>query len=167
MGHTNGRKDGLLTTGEMARQSENTLRTVRFYEESGLLEPAERTEGGHRLFPVSELRKLKLVSMLRAAGFALDDIRDVLGVKGRCRCGAEASRELSERLTQQIAIMNERIDAMKHLLQELESTQVQLTECAECQHSDFFPDACGQCEVMAGDDPLPNALAVLWRVDRE
>lgn len=40
----------LLTTGEMARQSSNTLRTVRFYEEEGILRPVRRTDGGHRLF---------------------------------------------------------------------------------------------------------------------
>ena len=38
----------LLTTGDMARRSSNTVRTVRFYEEVGVLESAERTEGGHR-----------------------------------------------------------------------------------------------------------------------
>lgn len=166
MGQTNGRKDGLLTTGDMARQSQSTLRTVRFYEEAGLLEPAERTEGGHRLFPASELRKLKLVSELRAAGFALDEIRQMLGVKGRCRSGAEAARDVGDRLARQIAIMSERIDLMQRLLAELQSAQAHLSECAACQDSEYFPDACGECEVMAGHDPIPNALAVLWRVDR-
>lgn len=166
MAHSNGRKNGLLTTGEMARESQSTLRTVRFYEEAGLLEPAERTEGGHRLFQESELRKLKLVSKLRAAGFALDDIRDLLSVKEGCGCGAEASRKLNERLGRRISALQQRMSVMKRLLAELESTQEHLSLCAECEHSDFFPDACGQCRVMAGDDPLPNALAVLWRVDR-
>lgn len=166
MAQSNGRKDGLLTTGEMARESESTLRTVRFYEEAGLLEPAERTEGGHRLFRQSQLRKLRLVSKLRAAGFALDEIREMLGVKDRCCCGAEASRELREHLSRQIAVMNGRIDLMKRLLDELESARGHLSRCGECEDSDFFPDACGQCEVMAGDGPFLNALAVLWRVDR-
>ena len=72
------RKDGFLTTGDMARLSSNTLRTVRFYEEAGLLSPVQRTDGGHRLFPQSELRKLQLVSDLRAAGFSLEEIREMI-----------------------------------------------------------------------------------------
>lgn len=166
MAHYNGRKDGLLTTGDMARQSRSTLRTVRFYEEAGLLEPAARTEGGHRLFPPAELRKLKLVAELRAAGFALDEIKEMLGTKLRCDCGAEASRDISEQLARQIAIMNQRIGLMKRLLAELESAQEHLNDCAQCQDGHYFPNACGECEVMAGEGPLPNALSVLWRVDR-
>ena len=68
---TTRRRDGLLTTGDMARKSGSTLRTVRFYEEAGILKPTQRTEGGHRLFEASELDKLRLVSDLRSAGFSL------------------------------------------------------------------------------------------------
>ena len=44
-----------LTTGEMARLSKTTLRTVRFYEEAGILAPIGRTEGGHRVFERAQL----------------------------------------------------------------------------------------------------------------
>src|SRR5690348_9179110 len=61
-----------LTTGEMARLSNSTLRTVRFYEEEGILRPARRTEGGHRLFERTELDRLMLVTDMRMAGLSLD-----------------------------------------------------------------------------------------------
>src|ERR1700734_3560260 len=60
-------ESALLTTGEMARRSNNTLRTVRFYEEEGILRPVRRTEGGHRLFDRRELERLMLVTDLRTA----------------------------------------------------------------------------------------------------
>ena len=93
------RKDGLLTTGDMARQSANTLRTVRFYEETGLLTPVQRTDGGHRLFEKGELRKLQLISDLRAAGFSLEEIKEMIEAKLQCNCGADASRNVIGRLT--------------------------------------------------------------------
>jgi DNA-binding transcriptional MerR regulator len=65
----------------MARQSGSTVRTVRFYEEAGLIQPVQRTDGGHRLFPERELHRLRLVSDLRAAGLSLDGIRDLLDAK--------------------------------------------------------------------------------------
>src|SRR5260221_5999883 len=65
------RRDRWYTTGEMARLSNNTLRTVRFYEEAGILRPVGRTEGGHRLFERPELDRLLLVSDLREAGMSL------------------------------------------------------------------------------------------------
>src|SRR5512135_1014731 len=58
------RRDRWYTTGEMARLSDNTLRTVRFYEEAGIIRPVGRTEGGHRLFERAELDRLLLVSDL-------------------------------------------------------------------------------------------------------
>ena len=80
----------LLTTGEMARLSNSTLRTVRFYEEEGILRPARRTEGGHRLFERSELDRLMLVTDMRMAGLSLDDIKAILEVKKAASTGADA-----------------------------------------------------------------------------
>src|SRR3954470_10124834 len=92
----------LLTTGEMARCSNNTLRTVRFYEEEGILRPARRTEGGHRLFEKSELDRLMLVTDMRMAGLSLDEIKQILEVKQSgttaSGCAKEATRILSTRI---------------------------------------------------------------------
>ena len=71
----------LLTTGEMARRSGNTLRTVRFYEEEGILRAVRRTDGGHRLFDEPELERLTLVTDMRSAGLSLDEIKHILEVK--------------------------------------------------------------------------------------
>ena len=55
----------------MARLSESTLRTVRFYEQEGLIEPERRSACGHRLFSGRELLKLQLALDLREAGLSL------------------------------------------------------------------------------------------------
>lgn len=150
----------------MARLTGSTLRTVRFYEESGLLTPVERTEGGHRLFSRNELDKLRLVSDLRAAGFALEEIREMLDVKRRCTSGAEASREVIQRLDGQIRSMSGRITLLERLRTELESARRQLSACNDCKHDDHFPDGCKQCSVMCDAGDLPNAVAVLWNLER-
>lgn len=160
------RKDGLLTTGDMARLSDNTLRTVRFYEESGLLVPVQRTDGGHRLFPRRELGKLQLISDLRAAGFSLEEIKDVIEVKRNSSCGADASHGIIERLDQQIDAMTARLALLERLLGELRTTRRLLAECSKCVDDEHFPDSCGKCEVMADVESLPNAASVLWQVER-
>ncbi len=164
---TNGkrRKDGLLTTGDMARLSNNTLRTVRFYEESGLLMPVQRTEGGHRLFPRRELGKLQLISDLRAAGFSLEEIKSVIEVKRNSKSGSVASRGIVDRLDAQIDAMSQRVELLQRLQGELRRTRALLTECRNCNDDELFPDACSSCEVMA-DAEIPNAAAVLWQMDR-
>ncbi len=160
------RKDGLLTTGDMARLSDNTLRTVRFYEESGLLMPVQRTDGGHRLFPRRELGKLQLISDLRAAGFSLEEIKEIIEVKHSARTGADASRGIIDRLDSQIHTMKKRIALLERLLGELDTTRELLAECQACTDDKRFPDACRQCEVMSDADRIPNAASVLWQVER-
>jgi DNA-binding transcriptional MerR regulator len=160
------RRDGLLTTGDMARLSSSTLRTVRFYEEAGILHPVQRTEGGHRLFPLSELDKLRLVGDLRAAGFPLDEIRDMLAMKGRFASGAEAAHEVVARLSMQIEEMSERIGVLERVRTELERARGCLRECTDCREEDRFPDACADCGCKSTDKELPNAARVLWNLGR-
>jgi DNA-binding transcriptional MerR regulator len=160
------RRDGLLTTGDMARLSSSTLRTVRFYEEAGILRPVQRTEGGHRLFRASELDKLRLVGDLRAAGFALDEIRDMLEMKSRFASGAEAAREVVARLGMQIEEMSERIAVLERVRTELDCVRGCLRDCAECHDEVGFPNGCSDCGRMNGGAELPNAARVLWNLGR-
>lgn len=159
------RKDGLLTTGDMARLSQNTLRTVRFYEESGLLEPDRRTGGGHRLFGMRELRKLLLVSDLRAAGFALEEIRDFLALKHRCPSGSHASRQIVAKLDEQVGLMNTRIALLKRLSTELDAARNHLNACAKCEDPATFPASCKNCDMLKCRGQIPDALGVLWDID--
>jgi DNA-binding transcriptional MerR regulator len=87
----------LLTTGDMARLGRSTLRTVRFYEEAGLLKVA-RLDGGNRLFHENELHKLRLASDLREAGLSLSEIKSLFELKNRCASAEEASALLADHL---------------------------------------------------------------------
>jgi DNA-binding transcriptional MerR regulator len=160
------RRDGLLTTGDMARLSESTLRTVRFYEEAGLLQPVQRTEGGHRLFPRSELDKLRLVSDLRSAGFALEEIKEMLELKHGSATGGDASRLIVERLGQQIESMSGRIALLERVRADLEQARRQLSKCCGCRDARHFPDDCGSCGVMTKAERASIAVSVLWDLER-
>jgi DNA-binding transcriptional MerR regulator len=157
----------LLTTGDMARLSQSTLRTVRFYEESGILEPAQRTEGGHRLFASHELDKLRLVTDLRNAGLTLDEIKHLLEIKSRSGSGALASRELGAQIDAQIQLMSQRIRLLERVRAELERTRGSLAACSECHDNDCFPDDCGRCQVIKDGRDVSNAARVLWQLGRE
>lgn len=150
----------------MARLSSNTLRTVRFYEEAGLLTPVQRTDGGHRLFPPAELRKLQLVSDLRAAGFSLEEIRDMLEAKRRGATAPIAARDLIGRLEEQIGSMRARLTLLARLLEQLEGARQVLRHCAECPDPARFPEGCSGCaRLTAADGTIPSAVGVLWDVE--
>jgi DNA-binding transcriptional MerR regulator len=71
--------DGLLLSiGELARRSGLPVRTIRFWSDIGVLPPAERTEGGRRLYDAACLARLELIVTLRELGLGLPEVRRVL-----------------------------------------------------------------------------------------
>src|SRR5689334_476473 len=62
--------------GELARAGGVTVRTLRHYDEIGLVTASERTSAGHRRYTARDLRRLYRVRALRALGMSLEDIRD-------------------------------------------------------------------------------------------
>ncbi|MFI7005237.1 MerR family transcriptional regulator [Streptomyces sp. NPDC050145] len=70
--------DGRWSIGELAERAGTTVKTVRFYCESGLLPERERSGGGHRRFGPEALDQLRLIRSLRGLGLALPQIRPIL-----------------------------------------------------------------------------------------
>src|SRR5262245_29337880 len=66
----------VFTIGELARECGITARTLRFYEEKGLLSP--RRDGLERLYSRRDRARLKYVLMGRNVGFSLDEVREML-----------------------------------------------------------------------------------------
>ncbi|MEA2633194.1 MAG: MerR family transcriptional regulator, repressor of the yfmOP operon [Chloroflexota bacterium] len=69
----------LLRINEVAAETGMTTRTIRYYEEIGLLEPAGRSDGDYRLYDASDLDRLHFIRNLRDdAGFSLTQIGQLL-----------------------------------------------------------------------------------------
>jgi DNA-binding transcriptional MerR regulator len=149
-----------LTTGDMARRSGNTLRTVRFYEEEGILRPVRRTDGGHRLFDRRELDRLTLVTDLRAAGLSLDEIKQILAVKQTSGVAGEAARRATDILARRIQELRDKLGVLSRLQEDLSRTTDVMTICVEC-HDSAFPSRCESCAVMT-QPSLPRSMRVLW-----
>lgn len=67
-----------LHIGEVAERVGLSLRTVRYYEEQGLFEPAGRTEGGFRLYTEREVDRLLLIKQMKPLGFTVQQMRELL-----------------------------------------------------------------------------------------
>jgi DNA-binding transcriptional MerR regulator len=150
----------LLTTGEMARRSNNTLRTVRFYEEEGILQPVRRTDGGHRLFDKHELERLMLVTDMRTAGLSLDEIKQILEVKKHAVSGSDAARQATAILSRRVEELKEKLAVLARLQEDLTQTTALMATCLECNEGGF-PDRCESCPVMTSPS-LPRSMRVLW-----
>ncbi|MGW8375540.1 MerR family transcriptional regulator [Streptomyces sp. ODS28] len=86
--------DGLLSIGELARHAGVTVKTVRFYSDSGLLPEARRSAGGHRRYGDAALARLRLIRSLRALDLPVPEVRRVLAREDAH--GAEAAQDVLE-----------------------------------------------------------------------
>lgn len=157
-----GDDEGCLTTGDMARLSNTTLRTVRFYEAEGLIASNARGGGCHRKFAPSELKKLQIISDLREASFSLQEIKMLVGLKRRCPSAYIAATQMSEELCRRIDTLQERIDTLSRVRAELVSTVATIQRCKACPEPSFPTARCTGCDV-TNQPESSRATELLWK----
>lgn len=91
----------LFFIGQIADQSGIPIRTIRYYEELGLLKSAGRTEGGFRQFAPHSVTRLAFIKRAQSLGLSLEEIGEILKVydQGSPPCG-EIKNKLEEKLLQ-------------------------------------------------------------------
>lgn len=88
---------GAFTIEQVAAQTGLTKRTLRYYEEVGLLPPTGRTEGNYRRYTQEDVQRLERIKNLRdLLGFSLADIRDILEAEDERQQIKEAYRQETE-----------------------------------------------------------------------
>ncbi|ABL79526.1 MULTISPECIES: heavy metal-responsive transcriptional regulator [unclassified Nocardioides] len=120
-----------MRIGELAHAAGTTTKTLRFYEDQGLLPAAERTPSGYRDYTPDALARLDFIHRGQAAGLTLAQIRQILGIRdsGTPPCG-HVHDLLDERLTD--------LDAQIAQLVALRASLAELRD--QAAHAD--PDAC-------------------------
>lgn len=66
------------TIGELAKKLNITTRTIRYYDQKGLVKPSRVSESGYRLYSAKQVKQLKLIIFLKELGFSLKDIQKIL-----------------------------------------------------------------------------------------
>ncbi len=72
-----------MQIGEVAARTELSLRTIRHYEETGLIVPSARSQGGFRLYTERDVERLMVIRRMKPLGFTLDQMRDLLDATDR------------------------------------------------------------------------------------
>jgi DNA-binding transcriptional MerR regulator len=74
-------RKGAMRIGELAATAGTTTKTLRFYEQLGLLPPTERAANGYRNYGTAALSRLDFIRRGRAAGLTLAQIREVIDIR--------------------------------------------------------------------------------------
>jgi MerR family transcriptional regulator, copper efflux regulator len=107
-----------LKIGEVSAISGLPVKTIRYYEEIGLLAPTvERSQAGYRLFRSHVLNRLAFIKRSQALGLSLNEVQEILSVHddGQLPCG-----EVKQHLQAKVSEINQQIEALQTLKAELQ-----------------------------------------------
>ncbi len=146
----------LLRIQEVATETGLTARSIRYYEEIGLLEPAARSDGAYRLFDASDLERLRFIKSLRDdAGFSLTQISQLLedeAARERNRERYRATQDPDERR----AILDDASARVDRQIATLEAKAARLAEMITAARERRAHLDRHRAELDGGPDPHPE-----------
>ncbi len=149
-----GTQSKVYRIGELADRTATTTRTLRYYEELGLLQPIRNTSG-QRLYGDNTIQRLHFIHELKSGGFSLLEIKSFFESWNNNQTGAEASEATIGLIQQKMSEISELQKKLGKLNDELRAMITFLISCKNC---DDKPSAenCGTCDKhpMDGLNPL-------------
>lgn len=130
-----------MNIGHAAKASGVSAKMIRYYESTGLIRPAGRTEAGYRLFNDADIHTLRFIGRARDLGFTVEQISELLGL------WHDQSRKSSD--VKELALGH--VGRLQQKIAELESMVATLTHLAGSCHGDGRPD-CPILEDLAATD---------------
>jgi len=113
--------DKVISIGTLAKNLEMSQRTIRYYEEIGLLNSIKRIEGGRRVYTEADLRRLRLIKRLKIMGMTLSDMQELETMWTMEKSNVKLLKRLSELLGNHLKRLDDRIadlDILRHEITE-------------------------------------------------
>jgi len=106
-----------LTIGQLAKEADVGVETIRFYERQGLLAEPERRPSGYRQYPRDVVRRVRFIRHAKELGFTLKEIQELLEL----RVDPQSScADVRKRAGDKIADIDERIESLGRMKAALE-----------------------------------------------
>lgn len=148
-----------LKIGELADALSTTPRTIRLYEELGLIVPA-RTAAGTRLYARRDLKRMEAALMLGRCGVSLEQIQRLATGRAVCPSGAQASAAMAAQLTALQDEIRAAIERLQQLQQDIATARGLIGQCGDCPNRPNRTD-CPHCPVDANVE-LSDIARLIW-----
>jgi MerR family transcriptional regulator, repressor of the yfmOP operon len=116
--------DKVISIGALAKKLEMSQRTIRYYEEIGLLNSIKRIEGGRRVYTDADLRRLKLIKRLKIMGMTLSEMQELEAMWTIEKSNEKVLKRLLELLENHLKRLDDRIadlDILRHEITEYQA----------------------------------------------
>lgn len=112
-------QEAYLAIGQIAKKLEMSQRTIRYYEEIGLLNSVRRIEGGKRVYTGDDLRRLKLIKRLKILGLTLTEMQELEAMWSIQKSNEIVLSRLLELLSGHLTKLDDRIADLNILRNEI------------------------------------------------
>jgi len=137
----------LLKIGAFAKLADTNLRTLRYYEEVGLLRPTARSKGGFRYYRESDRNRVQLIRHMQELGLTLEEIKSLLNDRSVHGDRSETMVRVKETLRASRELLDSRMAQLQQQLEKVKEAREKLSECENC---DITPSPqnnyCEPCE---------------------
>ena len=117
--------------GKLAAKVGVTERTIRYYEERGLLDSVKRLDGGQRVYTDDDVRRLKFIQKLKVLGLSLAEMQELETLYGRHHTNDKVLPRLIELLDAHLTTVSERLRELAALRDEIRSYRQHVTKRLE------------------------------------
>src|SRR5688500_11967309 len=108
-----------LSIGDIAAQTGVTVETLRYYEQRGLVRPAQRRSSGYRVYGADAVRVVRFIKRAQSLGFSLAEIEELVQLRERAWTG-DAPRQLRDAAAAKVRDINRRVRELRALGRELQ-----------------------------------------------
>ncbi len=154
--------DPLLKIGDVAELLGVSVRTIRYYEEEGLLAPT-RSAGGTRLYARQHLDRLRAILRLTASGHAVEEVKALARIRERHPTGDESRKAVCARLDGILAEIDSRLRRLTELRTHVAEAAAVIGQCSGCTNPPSSR-GCPDCPVRRHLADL-DLLNLIWDQD--
>lgn len=146
-----------MQIGDLAERAGVSTRTIRYYEELGILGPEERSNGGFRRYCDDQLRRLQMIQGLKCLGFELEQIRQLFTLRNDAETGGELAHQMIAILEGQQIEIDTKIQQYVDLRERTARGIAVLQGCQSCDVPVLERD-CHNCEVYQRHEEVPDLV---------
>jgi DNA-binding transcriptional MerR regulator len=152
--------------GAVAKRMGLSARTIRYYEELGLIDPCGHSSGGFRLYGEDTLKRLEIIGFLKGLDLTLSEIRQIFDAGRNPGEGKEGVRQLVDLLGGKLRLLEKKLGVLSKMKTDLKAVLGALHLCESCEQSTILhSQVCSDCIRTHYKQRVPEILEVFLEKD--